>query len=401
MREAVVTGLGATTPLGGDLPSTWAGLLAGKSGVTLIEDEWAAELPSKIAGRLLVEPTELIPRHEARRLDRVEQMALIASREAWKDAGEPEVDPVRLAVVIGTGIGGAITMLEQYEMILDGKARRVSPNTIPMLMPNGPSAYVSMELGAKGGARTPVSACAAGAEAIAFAADLIRLNKADVVVAGGAEACVHHLTMTAFAQMRALSTRNDSPATASRPFDVTRDGFVMGEGAAVMVLESEEFAKARGARIHGRVAGSGITSSAAHITASDPEGQARAIGIALGDAGLSPLDVDHVHAHATSTPQGDVAEAEAIATALGTHPVVTATKSMTGHLIGASGALGAMSAMLSVRDGIVPGVLNLNEIDPEIKVEIAVGASREMPVRAAVANSFGFGGHNVSLVFTP
>ncbi|GAB2836705.1 beta-ketoacyl-[acyl-carrier-protein] synthase family protein [Actinocorallia aurea] len=401
MREAVVTGLGATTPLGGDLPSTWAGLLAGKSGVTLIEDEWAAELPSKIAGRLLVEPTESIPRHEARRLDRVEQMALVASREAWKDAGEPEVDPVRLAVVIGTGIGGAITMLQQYEMILDGNARRVSPNTIPMLMPNGPSAYVSMELGAKGGARTPVSACAAGAEAIAFATDLIRLNKADVVVAGGAEACVHHLTMTAFAQMRALSTRNDSPATASRPFDVTRDGFVMGEGAAIMVLESEEFAKARGARIHGRVAGSGITSSAAHITASDPEGQTRAIGIALADAGLTPLDVDHVHAHATSTPQGDVAEADAIATALGTHPVVTATKSMTGHLIGASGALGAMSAMLSVRDGIIPAVANLTDIDPEIKVEIAVGAPREMAVRAAVANSFGFGGHNVSLVFTP
>ncbi|ROO88152.1 3-oxoacyl-[acyl-carrier-protein] synthase II [Actinocorallia herbida] len=401
MREAVVTGLGATTPLGGDLPSTWAALLAGKSGVTLIEDEWAAEIPSRIAGRLLVEPTESIPRHEARRLDRVEQMALVASREAWKDAGEPEVDPVRLAVVIGTGIGGAITMLEQYEMILDGKARRVSPNTIPMLMPNGPSAYVSMELGAKGGARTPVSACAAGAEAIAFAADLIRLNKADVVVTGGAEACVHHLTMTAFAQMRALSTRNDSPATASRPFDVTRDGFVMGEGAAVIVLESEEFAKARGARIHGRVAGSGITSSAAHITASDPEGQTRAIGMALTDAGLTPLDIDHVHAHATSTPQGDVAEAEAIATALGTHPVVTATKSMTGHLIGASGALGAMSAMLSVRDGIIPAVLNLNEIDPEIKVDVAVGAPRETQVRAAVANSFGFGGHNVSLVFTP
>ncbi|WP_106400446.1 beta-ketoacyl-[acyl-carrier-protein] synthase family protein [Actinocorallia populi] len=401
MREAVVTGLGATTPLGGDLPGTWEALLAGRSGVTLIEDEWAGELPSRIAGRLKVEPTEVLSRVEARRLDRVEQMALVAGREAWESAGRPEVDPTRLAVVIGTGIGGATTLLGQSQVINESGPRRVSPNTIPMLMPNGPSAYVSMDIGAKGGARTPVSACAAGAEAVAMAADLIRLGRADVVVTGGAEACVHQLTMAAFAQMRALSTRNDSPETASRPFDVTRDGFVMGEGAAVMVLESAEFAAARGATVHGRIAGSGITSSADHITASHPEGQSRAIRAALEDAGLSPLDIDHVHAHATSTPQGDVAEAEAIAAALGSHPVVTATKSMTGHLIGASGALGAMSALLSVRDGIIPGVLNLEELDPEIKVEIARGGARRMPVRAAVANSFGFGGHNVSLVITP
>ncbi|GAA3195161.1 beta-ketoacyl-ACP synthase II [Actinocorallia longicatena] len=401
MREVVVTGLGATTPLGGDLPTTWDGLKAGRSGVSLVEEEWAADLPSRIAGRLAVEPTETLSRVEARRLDRVEQMAIIAGREAWASAGSPDVDPVRLAVVIGTGIGGATTMLDQFDVIVKSGVRRVSPNTVPMLMPNGPSAYVSMELGAKGGARTPVSACAAGAEAIAFAADLIRLGRADVVVAGGAEACIHQLTMAAFAQMRALSTRNDSPATASRPFDTSRDGFVMGEGAAVMVLESAEFAAARGATIHGRVAGSGITSSANHITASDPDGQARAIRLALEDGGLSALDVDHVHAHATSTPQGDVAEAEAIATALGDHPVVTATKSMTGHLIGASGALGAISALLSVRDGIIPATINLTDLDPEIKVDVAQNTAREMTVRAAVANSFGFGGHNVSLLFTP
>jgi 3-oxoacyl-[acyl-carrier-protein] synthase II len=401
VREVVVTGLGATTPLGGDMPSTWQALIAGESGVSVIETEWAAPLPSRIAGQLKVEPSEVMTRVEARRLDRVEQMALIAGREAWADAGAPEVDPIRLAVVIGTGIGGAVTMLSQNDIIEKSGHGRISPHTVPMLMPNGPSAYVSMDLGAKGGARTPVSACAAGAEAIAFAADLIRLGRADVVVTGGAEACLHQLTLAAFAQMRALSTRNDTPTTASRPFDVSRDGFVMGEGAALMVLESAEFAAARGARVYGRVAGSGITSSALHITASDPEGQTRAIQLALGDAGLTGLDIDHVHAHATSTPQGDVAEAEAIAAALGSHPIITATKSMTGHLIGASGALGAISALLSVRHGVIPATINLTDQDPEIKVEVAKGVAREGTVRAAVANSFGFGGHNVSLIFTP
>ncbi|GAB3671241.1 beta-ketoacyl-[acyl-carrier-protein] synthase family protein [Actinocorallia lasiicapitis] len=401
MREAVVTGLGATTPLGGDLPTTWDGLKTGRSGVALVEEEWAVDLPSRIAGRLAVEPTAILSRVEARKLDRVEQMAIVAGREAWASAGAPDVDPVRFAVVIGTGIGGATTMLDQFDTILKSGVRRVSPNTVPMLMPNGPSAYVSMELGAKGGARTPVSACAAGAEAIAFGADLIRLGRADVVIAGGAEACIHQLTMAAFAQMRALSTRNDSPSTASRPFDVTRDGFIMGEGAAVMVLESAEFAAARGAKIYGRVAGSGVTSSAAHITASDPDGQARAMRLSLEDAGLSALDVDHVHAHATSTPQGDVAEAEAIVQALGSHPAVTATKSMTGHLIGASGALGAISALLSVHEGIIPGTINLAELDPAVKVDVVQNTARETNVRAAIANSFGFGGHNVSLLFTP
>ncbi|MCW2898815.1 MAG: beta-ketoacyl-ACP synthase [Streptosporangiaceae bacterium] len=398
-RDVVVTGLGATTPLGGDLPTTWEAMLAGESGIGLLEEDWAEGLPVRLAARLRVEPAEVMNRVEARRLDRCEQIALISAREAWRDAGRPEVDPQRLAVVIGTGTGGSLTMLGQDDVLEQSGPRRVAPHTIPMLMANGPAAYVSMELGALGGAQTPVSACASGAEAIAMGLDLIRLGRADVVVAGGAEACLHPLTLAAFAQMRALSKREDDPRAASRPFDTSRDGFVMGEGAAIIVLERADFAAARSARVHGVLAGAGITSSAHHITASEVGGQERAMAKALGSAGLSPLDVDHIHAHATSTPQGDVAEAQAIASCIGTHPLVTATKSMTGHLIGASGALGAISAMLSLRDGVIPATQNLDELDPQVKIDVVRGAPARGSWSAAVANSFGFGGHNVSLAF--
>ncbi len=399
--DVVVTGLGATTPLGGDVASTWAGMLAGENGIGPIEEEWAAQLPVRIAGRLKVEPTEVIERVQARRLDRCEQTALVAAREAWADAGTPEVDPERLAVVIGTGTGGALTLLGQDDVLETSGVRRVSPHTVPMLMANGPAAWVSIELGARGGAHTPVSACASGAEAIAMGLDLIRLGRADVVVAGGTEACVCPLTLAGFAQAKAHSTRNDEPERASRPFDVDRDGFVIGEGAVVVVLERAGFAAARAARAHAALAGAGVTSDAHHITAAHPEGQVRAMRLALASAGLSPLAVEHVHAHATSTPQGDLAEAASITEAIGSHPAVTATKSMTGHLFGAAGAIGALAAILAVRDGVIPATRNLDNLDPDVKLDVVSGAPRHGALAAAMTNSFGFGGHNASLVFTP
>ena len=398
--EVAVTGLGASTPLGGDMEATWAAMLAGRSGVSALAEDWAAALPVRIAARLAVEPTEVLGRVEARRLDRCEQLALVCAREAWAQAGRPEVDPERLAVVIGTGTGGVGSLLAQDDALEASGARKVSPYTVPMMMANGPAAWVSMELGALGGARTPVSACSSGAEAIAMGLDLIRLGRADVVVAGGTEACVAPLPIAAFAQMTALSTRNDDPDAASRPFDQGRDGFVLGEGAALLVLERADLARARSARVHAYLAGAGITSSAVHITGSDVHGQLRAIGQALADGGLTGLDVGHVHAHATSTPSGDLVEAEAITAGIGGHPVVTATKSMTGHLLGAAGALGAAAALLALRDGRVPAVRNLERPDPEVKLDLVRGAPRGGSWDAALANSFGFGGHNVSLLFT-
>lgn len=395
-----VTGIGAMTPLGADAPATWAGLLDGKSGVRLLEEEWAAELPVHVAAGLTVDPASLLPRPEARKLDRGEQMALLSAREAWQDAGAPQVEPERLAVVIGTGTGGVLTTLGQDDIFERSGARRLSPFAVPMLMPNGPAAWVSMDLGAKGGARTPVSACASGAEALAMGQDLIRAGRADVVVAGGVEACLHPFTLAAFAQMKALSTRSDDPEAVSRPFDTERSGFVMGEGAGMVVLERPEFARARGARAHGTLAGSAVTSSADHITASDADGQSFAMELALRDAGVAPADIGVVHAHATSTESGDVAEAEAIGRVIGRHAAVTATKSMTGHMLGASGTVGAMAALLALRDGAVPATRNLDTLDPRVDLDVVRGERRSGRWTAALANSFGFGGHNVTLVFT-
>ncbi|WP_030017320.1 beta-ketoacyl-[acyl-carrier-protein] synthase family protein [Streptomyces monomycini] len=399
-EDVVVTGLGATTPLGKDAASTWDAMLAGRSGISAIEEEWAAGLPVRIAGRLAVEPGTVLDRVQARRMDRCEQVALVAAREAWADAGAPAVDPERLAVVIGTGTGGALTLLGQDDVLETSGVRKVSPHTVPMLMANGPAAWVSIELGARGGAHTPVSACASGAEAIAMGLDLIRLGRADVVVAGGAEACVHPLPLAGFAQAKAHSTRNDEPELASRPFDVDRDGFVIGEGSAVVVLERAGFAAARAARAHATLAGAGVTSDAHHITAAHPEGQVRAMRLALSAAGLSPRDIEHVHAHATSTPLGDLAEARSITEAIGTHPSVTATKSMTGHLFGAAGAAGALAAILAVRDGVVPATQNVDTLDPEVGLDVVTGEPRKGALSAALTNSFGFGGHNACLVFT-
>jgi 3-oxoacyl-[acyl-carrier-protein] synthase II len=400
-RAVCVTGLGALTPLGPDVGALQEGLLAGRSGVALLQEPEFEALPARLAAR--VDLDGRLDRVEARTLDRVQQVALVAAREAWADAGTPAVDPERLAVVLGSGIGGALTLLAQDEVLREKGPRRVSPHLIPMLMPNGPAATVGLEIGARAGVHTPVSACASGAEALAVALELLRSGRADVVVAGGAEACVHPLPLAGFAQMRALSTRHDEPQAASRPYDKGRDGFVLGEGAGVLVLETEEHARARGARVHARLAGAGMTSDAHHVTAPDPtgEGAARSIVLALRDAGVSAGDVGHVNAHATSTPLGDLAEARALALVLGDHhPPVTAPKSCTGHLLGAAGAVEAIAATIALRDGVVPAVRNLDDQDDEADVDAVRVVPREHPHDVALSTSFGFGGHDVSLVLT-
>jgi 3-oxoacyl-[acyl-carrier-protein] synthase II len=403
-RDVMVTGLGATTPLGGDVDSLWNGLVAGPSGVRRIDDllsSSAQQLPTTIAAPMAVSPAEVLPRVQARRMDRCQQAAMVAAREAWADAGRPDVDPARLAVVIGTGVGGVSTLLDQDDVLEEQGPKRVSPLAVPMLMPNGPAAWVSLEYRARAGVYTPVSACASGAEALAFGARLIRSGEADVVIAGGAEAAIAPLTIAGFAQARTLSTRNDEPARASRPFDIDRDGFVLGEGAGVMILERAEFAAARRARVHGRLAGAGITADAHHITSPDPTGagQIRAMRTAIVDAGLRPGDVDHVNCHATSTVVGDVAEAAAIRQAVGEDVVLTAPKSSIGHLVGAAGAVEGIIALLSVRKGVIPPTLNLDHKASEVDLEVITGRPRTQQLRAAMSNSFGFGGQNVSLVF--
>ena len=399
--EVLVTGLGATTPLGGDTATTWQAMLDGRSGVRALTDDWATDLPVRIAAKLAVEPTEVIERVKARRMDRVQQVAVVAAREAWRDAGAPEVEPERLAVVVGSGIGGALTLLGQWDVLREKGPRRVSPLTIPMLMPNGPAAVVGLEVGAKAAVRAPVSACATGAEAIAIGLELIRSGKADVVLAGGAEACIHPLPMAGFGAMRAMSTRNDEPERASRPFDKARDGFVLGEGGGMVVLERAEFARARGRSGYAVLAGAGITADGYDIVQPDPSGsgQARAVQEALADGGLTGADIQHVNGHSTSTPAGDMGELLALRKSIGDHPVVTATKSMTGHLLGAAGAVEAIATVLSIRDGIVPPTINLEDPDDEVCLDIAANVARKMPITAAINDSFGFGGHNVALAF--
>ena len=405
-RRVVVTGLGATTPLGGDVASTWAALLAGKSGVRLLTEDWRELLPVHFAARVATEPADQMERVEMRRLDRSEQFALIASREAWKDAGAPELDKERLGVVIASGIGGVITLLDQFDILKEKGARGVSPHTVPMLMPNGPAANVGLELQAKAGVHTPVSACASGAEAIGYALEMIRNNRADVVVSGGVEAAIHQLPMAAFAAMKALSTRNDAPARASRPYDADRDGFVLGEGGGVLVLEEYEHAKARGAKIYCELVGQGLSSDGYHIAAPDPDGAGvqRAIKFALLDAKLSTKDIVHLNAHATSTPAGDVAEANALRLALGKdsdHVAVSATKSMTGHLLGGAGAIESVFIVKALQERLAPPTINIENLDPAVTIDVVRDTPRQLPAGqiAALNDSFGFGGHNVVLAF--
>ncbi|MEO7752472.1 MAG: beta-ketoacyl-ACP synthase II [Terracoccus sp.] len=405
-RRVVVTGLGATTPVGGTVPETWEAILAGRSGARPMEYDWVAkyELPVTFAATIKTPPGEVLTKVETRRLDPSSQYALIASREAWADAGSPEVDPERIGVVIGSGIGGVWTLLDQWDNLREKGPRRVYPLAVPMLMPNGPAAAVSLDVGARAGAHTPVSACASGAEGMGYAIDMIRTGRADIVIAGGTEAAVHALPIAGFAAMQALSTRNDEPEKASRPYDTGRDGFVLGEGSAVIVLESEEHAKARGARIYAELASVGMSADAHHITAPEPNGSgaSRAMRSAVERADLALTDIIHINAHATSTPVGDVAEYNAIKRAFGDHTddiAITATKSMTGHLLGAAGALEAVFSILSVYHRVVPATINLDDQDPAIPLNVVTGEHLTLPDGdiAVLNNSFGFGGHNVAL----
>jgi 3-oxoacyl-[acyl-carrier-protein] synthase II len=409
--RVVVTGLGTTSPVGGDVPSTWEALLAGRSGVRHLDDDWAAEMPVRIGGRIAVEPSEVLDRVKARRLDRSAQFALIAATEAWEDAGlkgtaeDSGLDPERLGVAIATGIGGVSTLLDAYDTLREKGPRRVSPLAVPMLMANASSANISLTFGARAAAQTPVSACASGNEAIALATDQIRLGRADVVIAGGTEAAIHPLPIAAFANMMALSKNEGDPTTVSRPWDVARDGFVLGEGAGVVILERLEHAQARGARIYAEVLGAGLTADAHDIAQPDPAGRGgtRAIRAALADGDVDPASIAHVNAHATSTPQGDVAEGLMLHATLGSHVdqvVVTSTKSMTGHLLGGAGALEAVATILALRDRTSPPTINLDEKDPEVDLDIATTA-RPLPSGqiTALNNSFGFGGANVAVVF--
>ena len=409
-RTAVITGLGATTPIGGDVPTFWENALKGVSGAATMEHDWVEryELPVTFAAELTVPPSEVLTKVESKRQDPATQMATVAAREAWKDAGldSADIDGDRLAVAFGTGIGGVWTLLDGWDTVRERGPRRVMPMTVPMLMPNGAAGALSLEFGARAGARTVVSACASGTEALETALELIRSSRADVVMCGSTEAAIHPMPMAGFAAMQALSKRNDDPQAASRPYDVDRDGFVLGEGAGVMIVESEEHAAARGARVYAELVGTGVTSDSHHITAPEPEGlgATRAMRRALEDAGLRPEDVSHVNAHATSTPKGDAPEYLAMRAVLGDRlddVQVSATKSQTGHLLGASGAIESILAVLAVHHGRTPVTINLDNQDPEIPLNVVTGTPGALPEgrRVALKNSFGFGGHNAVAVF--
>src|SRR6478752_1589678 len=410
-KRVVVTGLGTTSPVGGDVPSTWDALVNGRSGVRYLTDDWAEDLPVKIAGRIAVEPTEVLERVKARRLDRSAQFAMVAAMEAWADAGlvDVELDNNRLGVTMASGIGGVTTLLDNYDTLKEKGPRRVSPLAVPMLMPNAPAAQISLYVGARAAVITPVSACASGNEGIALAVDQIRLGRADVVVAGGTEAAIHPLPMAAFANMMALSKTGSEdggdPTTVSRPWDTGRDGFVLGEGGAVLILESEEHARARGAKIYAEVRGAGISNDAHDIAQPDPAGRGgtRAIKMALREGDVDPATVVHVNAHATSTPKGDIAEGLMLHAVLGEHVdrcVVTSTKSMTGHLLGGAGALEAVATVMALHDRVSPPTINLDHKDPEVDLDIPT-SRRDLPDGDVVAlnNSFGFGGANVAVAF--
>jgi len=406
-KRVVVTGLGTTNPVGGDVATTWEALVKGQSGVRHLDDDWAQDAPVKIAGRIAVEPAEVLERVKARRLDRSSQFAMVAAMEAWADSGleGADIDHERLGVAMASGIGGVTTLLSNYDVLLEKGPRRVSPLAVPMLMPNAPAAQISLYVGARAAVNTPVSACASGNEAISLALDQIRLGRADIVLAGGTEAAIHPLPMAAFANMMALSKNTGDPTTVSRPWDTGRDGFVLGEGAGVLVLESEEHARARGARVYAEVLGAGITADAHDIAQPDPAGRggARAIVRALEESGIQPSDIAHINAHATSTPQGDIAEGLMIHATLGDHAdevVVTSTKSMTGHLLGGAGALEGIATVLALHHRVSPPTINLDDKDPQVELDIPTSA-RDLPTGdiAALNNSFGFGGANVAVAF--
>jgi len=406
-KKIVVTGIGATSPLGGTAEETWQALLRGESGITTLEQDWVAkwEIPVTFAGQAKVPSSEVMARIETKRLDPSSQFALTAAREAWADAGSPEVDPLRFAVDWATGIGGVWTLLDAWDTLREKGPRRVLPMTVPMLMPNGPAAAVGMDLGARAGIQTVVSACASSTESIASAYEHLQAGRADIIVAGGSEASIHPLPIASFAAMQALSKRNDDPAHASRPYDISRDGFVLGEGGAALVLETEEHAKARGARIYAELVGGAVTSDAFHITAPDPEGTAaaRAMISSIEGAGYSRGDVSHINVHATSTPVGDIAEYKALERVFGesVHGIpVSATKASTGHLLGGAGAIEAVFTVKALAERTAPPTINLTEQDPDILLDV-VTAPRSLGDGdlLAISNSFGFGGHNAVIAF--
>lgn len=406
-RAVVVTGLGTTNPLGGDTASTWAALREGRCAVTALDEPWAEEheLPVRVAAPLAVDPAGMLTPKERRRLDRASQVALLAAREAWAQAGSPEVDHERLAVSVSPGMGPVLSVMEAWDALREKGPRRVLPTAVPALMPNAPAATVGIELGAMAGIHAPVSACASGAEAIAYGADLIALDRADVVVAGGTDAALHPMTVAAFGSMRALSTRNDDPTTASRPFAPDRDGFVLGEGAGVLVLESAAHAAARGVEVLAVLAGAAVTADAYDVARPEPSGeqQERALRLALERAGIAPEELGHVNAHATSTPAGDVVEARVLARTV-PGAAVSATKSATGHLLGGAGGLEAVLTTMALADGWLPPTLLPGGLDPEIVrtgLDVVGPKGREAPrLRAAASTSFGFGGHDAVLVLT-
>ena len=411
-RTVVITGFGAFTPLGTDAPSTWEAMLAGKSGVHTLAQPWAADLPVTFAAEAAGDPVERLDRVAARRLDRSSQLALAAGLEAWSDAGlglgeDNPVDPYRLLVSVGTGIGGLHTLLGQWDVQKEKGLRRVSPFTIPMLMSNAPAANLGLTFGAAAAVHAPVSACASANEAISLAYDQIQLDRCDIAVVGGTEGVIHPLPLNAFAQMQALSKRNDDPEHASRPWDTGRDGFVLGEGSVIMVIESLEHAQARGAKIYGTLAGAGISNDNHDIVQPEPtgRGQAQAMIKALRSAGLSASDIAHVNAHGTSTPQGDVTEAGSIAAALGDavdDVVVNSTKSMTGHLLGAAGAIETFATVMALKNRVVPPTINIENLEPGLPIDVAANATRRLKDGdlAALNNSFGFGGSNVAVAVT-
>jgi len=407
-KSVVVTGVGATTPLGGDAASFWDGLLAGRSGVRDLTEDWAEALPVRFGARVAVEPSAHLKPVEMRRLDRSAQFALIAAREAWKDAGFEGkfAEPNRLGVMVGSGIGGVTTLLNAYDDLIHKGPRAVGPRTVPMLMPNSPAAYVGLEFDARAGVHAPVSACATGAEAVGHAIEMIRSGRADVVLAGGTEAAIHPLPIAAFANMMAMSKRNDDPQHASRPFDVGRDGFVLGEGCGILVLESAEHAAARGARVYAEAAGVGFSADSHDIAQPEPDGRgvAEALAFALEDAELSAGDVKHLNAHATSTPRGDLAEVMAFRKILGSAAedvAISATKSMHGHLLGGTGAIESVATVLALHHRQAPPTINIETLDPEVTLDIVRDKPRALPEGqiAALNDSFGFGGHNVVVAF--
>ncbi|WP_438352890.1 beta-ketoacyl-[acyl-carrier-protein] synthase family protein [Microbacterium sp. CJ88] len=403
----VVTGIGASSPIGGTAPESWAALLDGASGARTLEYDWVEQynLPVTFAAQAAVRPDTVLERPVAKRLDPSAQFALVAAKEAWEDAGAPDVAPERLGVDFSTGIGGLWTLLDAWDTLREKGPRRVLPMTVPMLMPNAAAGNLSLHFGARAYARTVASACASSTEAIVNAVEHIRAGYADVVIAGGTESAIHPITMASFASMRALSRRNDDPATASRPGSIDRDGFVMGEGAGALILETEEHAKARGAKIYAVVAGGGVTADSYHITANDPEGLGaeRAVKMALEMAGVSPDDVTHINAHATSTPVGDPNEYVALKSVFGDRIdeiPVSATKASTGHLLGGTGALEAIFTVLALRDRIAPPTINITEQDPAVPFRIS-GSAQPLGdgPQFAISNSFGFGGHNAVAAF--